>query len=180
MWTPALLFVLAACTAPATDDPTVPHSADAPLTWTGVRACGSLRLFAESSTGEGVAVALHGDLVGAVLAKTPLTVDEDFAGPARGVVQVGIEAGDVCGSVEEFPPGPGPWWDIAAGTVHAVFTPAAGLGGDDTSWAWDGTEVGTVQLELRALELTPMDGAPPADAPDLDAELVVTVPDLPA
>jgi hypothetical protein len=151
-----------------------------PVAWAAQRACGSIRMFAASGD-RGLGLELDADVLQAVLDQVELELDADFAaGTAHGIVQDGIDEDAVCSSIEEFPPYAGPYWKITGGTVHLEFTPASGLGADDTDWSYDGTEVGTVRGELRDLELTPMQGAPAAEIPDLDLDLPLSVIDLPA
>ena len=163
-------------TAASTGDTAAPT----PPTWTGQRACGSIRLFAAAGD-RGLAIELDADVWTAIIDQTLLEIDADFAlGDAYGIVQDGIVEGDVCGSIEEFPPYPGPHWKIAGGTLHLEFTPASGLSPDDTDWSYDGTELGTVEVELRDLVLTPMQGEKAAEIPDFDFVLPLAYLDLPA
>ncbi len=166
-------MVLIACTS---DPPAPTEPVPMPEAWTGVRACGTLRVLATAGD-RALALDLRAvDLVQAARDQVPLEVERDFAdSDAHGVVQQGLTEDDVCGSIEEFPPfGLDPHHVVTGGTVFVRFTPHAGLDADG-EWVYDGTEIGTVHVELRDLELSP-----PGVVDDLDLDVPYSVADLPA
>jgi hypothetical protein len=93
-----------------------------------------------------------------------------------------IGAGEVCGSIEEFPYGEGgrSYWIAVSATVVLRFTPDMALPAEG-DWSYDGTELGTLTLWGTGLMLEPRNGATgDRELPDLEVSARVAVIDLPA
>lgn len=156
-----------------------------PEIWTGVTACGSLRVLARGDA-RALAIELDVAVASALIAGTVLDATV-AATEANLVLQDQISSGDLCGSIEEFPPGSTgePWWQATAGTVSVHVVPDMAWGFDNPA-LYDGTELGTVFLSAKDLVFRPRDGASGTGASEtvevdgLEVEARLVVVDLPA
>lgn len=199
-----LLPLLLACTPATPQDSGLSHDGGAPLdggsstdggagsdggsatdggaepTWTGLAACSDLRLLATDGDRE-LAMSLPVDTTAAVTTGEP---EELTLAATEGTVLLmqEIAAGDVCGSIEDFPPfgSSTPWWRATAGSVQVRVEPDAAWGFDDPA-LWDGTELATVTVEASDLRLEPQATAvDDVDLPPFTFDARLARLDLPA
>jgi hypothetical protein len=149
-----LLSFLLACAGPTEDklgDSTSPGDTGEPgPDWSpleAVAACGSARFLLDGAQLD-LALSVELDVYAAALSGSPATVTSADAAPVA-VLQEGLAVGDVCSSIEEFPPvGSSPSWQAEASSFSVTFTPSQAWPAEG-SWGTDGTVIGAATLTIE-------------------------------